>query len=126
MGVFSQPSLVSLSLKNLFQGIEEHRNSSYGHLWSKLLAAQAKKHKITKKSVKGRRPRRILMKRRGGSRRGVNGIQRRVRKLKRLLPNSDSMELDGLFKETADYILSLQTKVRVMQVMVEVFTGSDV
>ncbi|XP_027367574.1 transcription factor UPBEAT1-like [Abrus precatorius] len=117
MGVSSLPSLVSLSLKDLLQGNEEKRTSSHGCLWSKVLAAQAKKQKLTK--------RRILMKRRGGSRRGSNGIQRRVRTLKRLIPNSDSMELDGLFRETANYILSLQTRVRVMQVMVKVLTGSD-
>nr|ACU16544.1 unknown [Glycine max] len=126
MGISSQPSLVSLSLKDLIQGTEENRtSSSYGCLRSKALAAQAKKVKGTKRSV--RRPRRILMmKRRSGSRRGSNnGIRRRVRKLKSLVPNSDSLELDGLSRDTADYILSLQTRVRVMQVMVKVLTGSD-
>nr|KYP74723.1 Transcription factor bHLH151 family [Cajanus cajan] len=117
MGVSS--SLVSLSLKDLLQGTEENRTSSY--LWSKVLAAQAKKG--TKRGV--RRPRRILMKRRGASRRGSNGIRRRVRTLKSLVPNSDSLGLDGLFRETASYILSLQTRVKVMQVMVKVLTGSD-
>ena len=125
MGVSSQLSLVSLSLKDLFQGTEEHKYSSYGYLWSKVLASQAKKEKVIKKSVKSRRPRRILMKRRVGSRRGANGIQRRVRTLKRLIPNSDNMGLDGLFRDTANYILSLQTRVRVMQVRVKVLTGSD-
>lgn len=82
-----------------------------------MAAAQAKKG--------GRRPRRILMKRRGGSRRGSNGIRRRVRTLKSLVPNCDSLGMDGVFRETANYILSLQTRVRVMQVMVKVLTGSD-
>jgi len=100
----------------LLQGAETNRNSSY--LRSKVLAAaQAKKG--------GRRPRRILMKRRGGSRRGSNGIRRRVRTLKSLVPNCDSLGMDGVFRETANYILSLQTRVRVMQVMVKVLTGSD-
>ncbi|KAL2324714.1 hypothetical protein Fmac_023772 [Flemingia macrophylla] len=108
-------SLVSLSLKDQLQGNEENRTSSYLCLWSKVLAAQAKKG--TKRGV--RRPRRVLMKRRGGSRRG---IRRRVRTLKSLVPNSDSLGLDGLFRETASYILSLQTRVRVMQVMVKVLT----
>ena len=112
MGISSQPSLVSLSLKDLIQGTEENRtSSSYGCLRSKALAAQAKKVKGTKRSV--RRPRRILMmKRRSGSRRGSNnGIRRRVRKLKSLVPNSDSLELDGLFRDTADYILSLHKQI---------------
>ncbi|KAL4288639.1 hypothetical protein AHAS_Ahas19G0306300 [Arachis hypogaea] len=72
------------------------------------------------------------MKRIGGSRRSRgrgtksnNGIQSRVRTLKNLIPNSDNnMGLDGLFRETANYILSLQNRVRVMQVMVKVLTGS--
>lgn len=126
MGISSQPSLVSFSLKDLIQGTEENKtSSSYGCLWSKVLTAQAKKVKGTKRSV--RRPRRILMmNRRSGSRRGsYNGIRRRVRTLKSLVPNSDSLGLDGLFRQTADYILSLQTRVRVMQVMVKVLTGSD-
>lgn len=127
MGISSRPFFVSLSLKEslLLQGITDEENnrnsSSYGYLWSKVLA------KKQKKRVMGRRSRRVLsMKRRGGSRRGSSGIQRRVRTLKSLVPNSDStMGLDGLFRETANYILSLQTRVRVMQVMVEVLTGSD-
>ncbi|XP_057736305.1 transcription factor UPBEAT1 [Arachis stenosperma] len=117
MGVSSHPfsSLVSLSLNDL----EVLNDPSY--LWSKV-------------SVKGRRPRtrRVLMKRIGGSRRSRgrgaksnNGIQSRVRTLKNLIPNSDNnMGLDGLFRETANYILSLQNRVRVMQVMVKVLTGS--
>ncbi|WVY95856.1 hypothetical protein V8G54_028007 [Vigna mungo] len=106
MGISSHPSLVSLiSLKDLLEGTEGNRNSSYGCL-------------------RTRPTRRVLMKRRGGCRRGSNGIRRRVRTLKTLVPNSDSLGLDGLFRETANYILSLQTRVRVMQVMVKVLTAS--
>lgn len=79
---------------------------------------------------------RVLMKRRrlgasrrrlGASRRRGNyGIVRRVRILKRLIPNSQTVgSLDGLFRETADYILSLQMRVRVMQIMVKVLSGSE-
>ncbi|ESW15638.1 hypothetical protein PHAVU_007G089100 [Phaseolus vulgaris] len=116
MGISSHPLPVSLSLKDLHQGAQPNRTSSYRCLRTKLLAAQAKKGV--------RRPRRILMKRRGGSRRGSNGIRRRVRALKSLVPNCDSLGLDGLFRETANYILSLQTRVSVMQVMVKVLTPS--
>lgn len=107
MGISSQPSFASLALKDLLDRTEDHCNSSF---------------------ARKRRTRRILMKRRGGCRRssGTNGIRTRVKTLKRLVPNSESvMGLDGLFRETADYILSLQTRVRVMQVMVEVLTGPD-
>lgn len=82
------------------------------------------------------RSKRVLMKRRrlgasrrrlGASRRRGNyGIVRRVRILKRLIPNSQTVgSLDGLFRETADYILSLQMRVRVMQIMVKVLSGSE-
>ncbi|CAL0316071.1 unnamed protein product [Lupinus luteus] len=127
MGISSHPSFVSFSLKDMLQRTEDKRNSSsYGYLWSKVVATKSKKQKVIKKSVKGRRPIRIIMKRRGSYRRGVvNGIQKRVRTLKRLVPNSDSMGLDGLFRETADYILALQTRVEVMKVMVNVLTESD-
>ncbi|KAI4349757.1 hypothetical protein L6164_010317 [Bauhinia variegata] len=131
MGVSSEPLLVSLSLKDL---AGENNNNSYGSLWSKVLAANSKKQKIvSKKSAYiSCRPRRILMTRRAGlvegsrrRRRRSCGIERRVRTLKRLLPSSESVGLDGLFRETADYILSLQMRMRVMQIVVEVLTGSD-
>jgi len=61
----------------------------------------------------------------GSTVRSGYGIERRVRTLKKLIPNSESMGLDGLFRETADYILSLQMRVKVMQIMVKVLTGSD-
>ncbi|KAK7279724.1 hypothetical protein RJT34_24781 [Clitoria ternatea] len=113
----------------IHHGVVENTNSSpssYECLWRKVLEAQAKRVKDTKRCVKGRRQIRVLMKRRVGSRRGSNGIQRRVKTLKSLIPNSDSnMGLDGLFRETANYILSLQTRVRVMQVMVKVLTGTS-
>jgi len=122
MGISSQPSYDSLTLKDFLQGSSDEVNNNSSYLWSKVLDAQAKKVKVTKKRVK----RRTSMKRRIGSRRGSYGIQRRVRTLKRLIPNSDeSIGLDGLFRETANYILSLQNRVSVMKVMVEVLTGSD-
>ncbi|GMN52280.1 hypothetical protein TIFTF001_021425 [Ficus carica] len=81
--------------------------------------------------IRSKRPKskRVLMKRRrlGASRRRGNyGIVRRVRTLKRLIPNSQTVgSLDGLFRETADYILSLQMRVRVMQILVKVLSGSE-
>lgn len=73
---------------------------------------------------------RILMMRKtarlGSRKHANNGIRRRVRTLKRLIPNGESMgNLDGLFRETTDYILSLQMRVRVMQTTVNVLTNSD-
>ncbi|XP_028771040.1 transcription factor UPBEAT1-like isoform X2 [Neltuma alba] len=108
MGVSSQPSLAPFSFKDLVKK-----------------GAQVE----TQKSVKSRRRGRILMKRRArlmeGSRRGANKMERRMTKLKRLIPDGERMGLDGLFRKTADYILALQMRVRVMQIMVKVVTASD-
>ncbi|CAA7044275.1 unnamed protein product [Microthlaspi erraticum] len=60
------------------------------------------------------------------SRRPCRSINRRVKTLKELVPNTKSSEsLDGLFRQTADYILALEMKVRVMQTMVQVLTETD-
>ncbi|OAY48895.1 transcription factor UPBEAT1 [Manihot esculenta] len=84
-----------------------------------------RKQRVTRK----KRSRRVLRNRRtrleGSSSRAANGIHRRVRTLKKLVPNSESKGLEGLFRDTADYILSLQMRVKVMQIMVKVLTGSD-
>lgn len=46
--------------------------------------------------------------------------------LERLIPSRDhSAGLEGLFRDTADYILSLQGRVRVMQMMVDMLAGSN-
>ena len=116
----------------------EERSGSNGSLWSKLLKAQAKRRMKVKKQrlitrkkvrhVRCRRPRNILMKRRAsqeGSRRSVNPIEKKVKTLKKLIPNKESVSLDGLFRKTAEYILSLQMRVKAMQIMVEVLTGSN-
>ncbi|KAM0957664.1 hypothetical protein ACFX13_026374 [Malus domestica] len=121
-----QPLLVSLGLKGT---VLENEGKSYtnGALWN-----------ITRESggvvVRNKRSprRRILKKKKTGTRlqsasRRYIGIKRRVKTLKGLIPNSDdSTGLDGLFRDTADYILSLQTRVRLMQIMVQAFAaGSD-
>lgn len=78
-----------------------------------------KKNRRTRRS----RKRRALLE---ASRRPENGVERKVRTLKKLVPNTnESMGLDGLFGETADYILSLQMRVKVMQVLVDVLTGGS-
>ncbi|KAK8659536.1 hypothetical protein V6N13_029736 [Hibiscus sabdariffa] len=70
----------------------------------------------------------VLMKRRAvreGSRRVVNPIEKKVKTLKRLVPSNGSIGLDGLFRDTAEYILSLQMRVQVMQILVQVLTASS-
>lgn len=64
-----------------------------------------------------------------GASRGVarcsRKIERRVRTLKTLIPNSESMGLEGLFRETADYILALEMRVKMMKMVVDMFSGSS-
>ncbi|XP_068660386.1 transcription factor UPBEAT1-like [Aristolochia californica] len=52
-------------------------------------------------------------------RRPLSRVERRVRTLQRLVPSAKSMDLDGLFQETADYILNLEMKVKVMQILLK-------
>uniref|UniRef100_A0A7N0VFX3 Uncharacterized protein n=1 Tax=Kalanchoe fedtschenkoi TaxID=63787 RepID=A0A7N0VFX3_KALFE len=62
-------------------------------------------------------------KRKWSSSGGVLG--RRVETLKGLIPYShESIGVEGLFRETADYILALQLKVRVMQTMIDLLSNS--
>ncbi|KAJ0259079.1 Transcription factor UPBEAT1 [Hirschfeldia incana] len=69
------------------------------------------------------RPKKILE----ATRRPSRAIHKRVKTLKKLVPNSKSSSegLDGLFMQTADYILALERKVRVMQTMVQFLTETD-
>ncbi|EEF47237.1 transcription factor, putative [Ricinus communis] len=79
--------------------------------------------------TRNRRCRRVLMKSRAGVRgyrsNTATGIHKRVKTLKKLIPNSESMGLEGLFRETADYILSLQMRVNLMQIMVKVLSSDS-
>ncbi|KAF8039729.1 hypothetical protein BT93_B2063 [Corymbia citriodora subsp. variegata] len=52
-------------------------------------------------------------------------IERRVRTLKTLIPNGEAMGLEGLFRETAEYILALEMRVKMMQMVVDMFSGSS-
>ncbi|KAE8719315.1 calcium-dependent protein kinase 4-like [Hibiscus syriacus] len=77
---------------------------------------------------RSRRRRSVSMKR--GERidvrkRGSNPFWRKVEALKELIPDREAVDLDGLFRETAEYITCLQMRVKVMRIMVEVLTGSD-
>ncbi|XVE92285.1 hypothetical protein REPUB_Repub01dG0083700 [Reevesia pubescens] len=123
---------------NGIHGNEEISESNVSW-WSKLLEAQptkirrlkVKKQRVMSmkkaRHVRCRRPRSILMKRRArpGSTRPINPIEKKVKTLKKLVPNKEFMGLDGLFRNTAEYILSLQMRVKVMQFMVQILTGSN-
>lgn len=52
-------------------------------------------------------------------------LGRRVETLKELIPNShECIGVDGLFRETADYILALQLKVQVMKTLIDLLSNS--
>ncbi|GER42810.1 basic helix-loop-helix (bHLH) DNA-bindingsuperfamily protein [Striga asiatica] len=55
-----------------------------------------------------------------------NPVERKVRILKKLVPNCESSDIgvEELFRETADYIMALEMRVKVMQIMVNVITGA--
>nr|GEX88094.1 RNA-directed DNA polymerase, eukaryota, reverse transcriptase zinc-binding domain protein [Tanacetum cinerariifolium] len=74
----------------------------------------------TLKMMKRRRARRVGQDGRRSRRATATIIERKVRTLKKLIPNGDSsVGLDGLFRETAEYISSLQLRVRLMQAVVD-------
>ncbi|KAK8657370.1 hypothetical protein V6N13_035611 [Hibiscus sabdariffa] len=105
-------------------GVSQLRSHTNGSLRRKLMEAKARRRLMTKKQ----RTRSVLMKGKEvpeGSRRIVNPIVNKLKTLKRLVPSNDSTGSDGLFRDTAEYILALQMRVRVMQIMVEVLTGSS-
>ncbi|KAJ4768093.1 Transcription factor UPBEAT1 [Rhynchospora pubera] len=60
-----------------------------------------------------------------GSRKPVGPIVRKIQTLRQLVPGGDMTEIDDLFCAAADYILTLQMKVRVMEFMVNMFTPQD-
>ncbi|KAJ9187893.1 hypothetical protein P3X46_003306 [Hevea brasiliensis] len=122
MGV-SAHNLLASNLKGRVQDNEE---------MVPVLESQARRRwQIVRKQMvtRKKRSRRVLMNSRtrleGSGSKAANGIHRRVRTLKKLIPNSEAEGLEGLFRDSADYILFLQMRVKVMQIMVKVFTGSD-
>ncbi|RVW71597.1 Transcription factor UPBEAT1 [Vitis vinifera] len=94
-----------------------------------VLQNRAKRRQWRKRSIRGGTQRRILLKRRAvleGSRRlRSDGVMRRVRTLKSLVPNGQSMGLDGLFAETAYLHHVVQMRVKVMKTMVNSLSTCD-
>ncbi|CAI9300431.1 unnamed protein product [Lactuca saligna] len=116
------------------------KDSSRNLLWRKVMEAQVKKTWLggwktkirrcptrnnTLKMRKRQRVRRAASHR--GSRRATTRvIERKVRTLKKLIPNGESsIGLDGLFIETAEYITNLQRRVRIMQAVVDALSCAE-
>lgn len=133
MGV-SQPTILSsLDLKGMVLDNKGMEGCSSGSIWYKVVQLQAMRRRSnrrhrTKRNYGWNRRSNALMKRRAltkGSRRSMDGVERRVRTLQKLLPNVKSMDMDGLFMEAAGYILCLEMQVKVMQIMVKVLSNSN-
>ncbi|KAK4418034.1 Transcription factor UPBEAT1 [Sesamum alatum] len=96
-------------------------------LWRKLRQQQERRHYCS--SSKILRCRSMVMKRRARLDRCIrdrrSAVERKVRILKKLIPNCDTMEMERVLRETADYIVALQMRVKLMQIMVDVLSGSD-
>lgn len=76
--------------------------------------------------VKGKRCKSIVRRRVECSRRFEVEIGRKVRVLKKLIPmNCEDLGLERIFEETADYILALEMRIKVMQVMVNMLSPSN-
>ncbi|XP_077242081.1 uncharacterized protein LOC143882489 [Tasmannia lanceolata] len=115
--------------------------SPSGSLWKKAFEFQSMRRQSMRRRPKkkvgvkknigvigwNKRPK-ILMKKRvilEGSRKPLSGMEKKVKALQNLVPNGKSMELDGLFKETANYIVCLEMQVKVMQIMVKELSDSS-
>lgn len=55
----------------------------------------------------------------------IHSIERKLRMLKKLVPNYKSMgSVEVLFRETVEYIMALQTRVKLMQIAADILSGS--
>lgn len=59
------------------------------------------------------------------ARRPTSQMEERVRVLRRLVPNGESMELHGLLREATDYISDLQARIKGMEMMVKVLSDGS-
>ncbi|KAK9747596.1 hypothetical protein RND81_02G002400 [Saponaria officinalis] len=84
---------------------------------------QTKMQMKKKKRVRSMKRRTISSNKNSRLRSGI--IKKRVRTLKRMIPNRESKGLDGLFTDAATYIVSLQFRVKLMQRMLHVLAASQ-
>ncbi|KAJ3669635.1 hypothetical protein LUZ60_011585 [Juncus effusus] len=95
----------------------KHRASHSSFMRIKQTISRTKRVIISKKNQ-----RRKLLE---SSRKSATQIVRKIQMLRRLVPGGDSTEIDDLFRVAADYILSLQMQVRVMEYMVNALNPKD-
>ncbi|KAL9675848.1 hypothetical protein QQ045_004056 [Rhodiola kirilowii] len=105
-----------------FMMVEKETNAKVTNL-EIIPSAIMMSNRLMKNKLKRRRSTSSSPSSRRSSSSGVFG--RRVKTLKGLIPNSHQcISIDGLFRETADYILALQLKVQVMQTMIDLLSNS--
>ncbi|CAN4113608.1 unnamed protein product [Withania somnifera] len=120
MGIFSHtPNKGKCDLSNPFlegqRRLRRQRGITYNVVNGRYTKGKKCKNRLMKK-------RRVRME---GYRRTENEIGRKVRVLKKLIPNCKDLGMEGIFRETADYILALEMRVKVMQVMINVLSPSN-
>ncbi|KAK9048545.1 hypothetical protein SSX86_032490 [Deinandra increscens subsp. villosa] len=112
---------------NCIQKIEAKKGGQKHHSNSAILKTTSRRNIIPtrKNAIK-------MIKRRRARRAGQEGsrkcsvVVKKIRTLKKLVPNAGSSGgLDGLFRETAEYISSLQRRVKIMQAVVDAFSNSE-
>ncbi|CAN4112712.1 unnamed protein product [Withania somnifera] len=130
MGVSQRPLISSLEFLN--------KCESSDALWTNFLE---KGQRIRKRSwlcrkqkgghiMRKERSRNIILKRRRArlerSRRSIKVVEKKVKVLQKLIPYcepSSSIGSERLFRETADYILALEMRVNLMQIIVSVLSA---
>ncbi|XP_077219010.1 uncharacterized protein LOC143853160 [Tasmannia lanceolata] len=141
MGIPLPSLLPDLDLKGMMaQDGKGMCESPSGSLWREALEHQSVRRRRRQKKQKKLRVKknsgvmgwnkmpRNLMKRRillEGTGRPISGIRKSVKDLHNLVPNGKSIELDGLFKVTADYIVRLEMQVKLMQTMLKELSDSS-
>ncbi|KAI4329809.1 hypothetical protein MLD38_028154 [Melastoma candidum] len=100
--------------------LELPRHPAGSRRMKKLCDHRKRPKRFTRRKAAPAGPRKVVT----TSRRSSVTITRRVRTLKSLVPNGESMDLEGLFRETADYITCLEMRVRAMQMVVDALTCS--
>ncbi|KAL8054643.1 hypothetical protein ABFX02_04G005700 [Erythranthe guttata] len=118
-------------LSSLLELLAKEKCDFSNPLWRKLsleLQSSSSNRNPSPPEMQIRRSRRcMVMKRRARLDRcirPINAIERKVRILKKLIPNSEYMGVETLFRETADYIVALQMRAKAMQIMVDALSAS--